>query len=446
MSATWENCIRHLAAESTEEDINTYVRPLQASESDDQLQLFAPNMVLLQQFRNRFFDRLEEYLKALQSDVTVSLRIGEAPTALPAQQAGALNGHINGATAATHFDFCNQLLPRFTFKNFVVGHSNELAYAAAELVAKEIGSDSHNPYLIYGGVGLGKTHLMQAIGHAILENSPQVGVAYLHCEKFVQSLVSALQHQRIDEFKNFYRSVDVLLIDDIQFLAGKERSQDEFFHTFNALTGRQRQIVVTCDRYPHEIEGMENRLKSRLGGGMNCAIEPPSHETRAAILLNKADLRGIDLPYEAAFYIAEKTYGSVRELESALQRIIMQASVDKHPIDLDFVRSCLRDIIPIRERHLNPQKIKAVVAEYFGVSGHDLDSPRKPKALVVPRQMAMKLIHELTEMSLASIGDSFGGRDHSTVLYACQKVNQRLAEGDSHTTSAYQNIKRILLA
>ena len=286
---------------------------------------------------------------------------------------------------------------------------------------------------------------MQAIGHAILQNQPNTSVVYLHCEQFVQSLISALQHNRIDSFKGYYRSVDVLLIDDIQFLAGKERSQDEFFHTFNALTGRQRQIVVTCDRYPKEIEGMEDRLKSRLGGGMYCAIDPPSTETRAAILLSKAEQRGIDLPNPVAWFIAEKTVGSVRELESALSRVIMQANVGGQEIDVDFARHCLRDIVPVRDRLLNADQIKSAIAAYYDVTKEDLDSQRRPQAIALPRQMAMKLLHELTQMSLASIGESFGGRDHSTVLYACQKIQKRLDENDEQTQADYRNLKRKLL-
>ncbi len=443
MSAIWEECVRYLEADSSEEDINTFVRPLLATESPpNRLSLVAPNMAMLQQVRKRFMDRIEDYLQTCQPEVSVNLVIGDGP----AEAAAPVNGAAVLPQAETpSFDAVTPLLPRFTFENFVVGRSNELAYAAAQLVAQDIGSNLHNPYLIYGGVGLGKTHLMQAIGHATLQQNPDIGLAYLHCEKFVQSLISALQNKQIEQFKAFYRSVDVLLIDDIQFLAGKERSQDEFFHTFNALSDRQRQIVVTCDRYPQEIEGMEDRLKSRLGGGMNCAIEPPSPETRAAILLSKAQLQGMELPQDAAMYIAEKTFGSVRELESALQRLIMESRVKKQRIDLNFVRRSLSDLTLVRDRLLNATEIKKAVAEYYGVVEANLDSPRKPKAIVVPRQMAMKLIHELTGMSLASIGDSFGGRDHSTVLYACNKVDTLLNQGDDKTRNDYKNLKRILL-
>ena len=447
MSAIWQGCLRYLEAELTEQDINTFVRPLHAEESPTSLLLLAPNMVLLQQVRSRFMGRIENYVRAFaREDLSVDLRVGTQPPDALAQAPSPAQAETPAPDFGTDLNYSDRLLPKFTFDKFVRGHSNELAYATAELVSQQAGNDDYNPYLIYGGVGLGKTHLMQAIGHAILQNQPATSVVYLHCEQFVQSLISALQHNRIDSFKAYYRSVDVLLIDDIQFLAGKERSQDEFFHTFNALTGRQRQIVVTCDRYPKEIEGMEDRLKSRLGGGMYCAIDPPSTETRAAILLSKAEQRGIELPNEVAWFIAEKTVGSVRELESALSRVIMQANVGGQAIDLEFTRRCLRDIVPIRDRLLNADQIKSTVAAYYDVTKEDLDSQRRPQAIAQPRQMAMKLLHELTQMSLASIGESFGGRDHSTVLYACQKIQKRLDENDERIQADYRNLKRKLLS
>ena len=447
MSAIWQGCLRYLEAELTEQDINTFVRPLHAQESPTSLLLLAPNMVLLQQVRNRFMGLIENYVRVFASkDLSVDIRVGAHPLAVEDSPSPPAQTETRAPDFGIDLNYSDRLLPKFTFDKFVRGHSNELAYATAELVSLQAGDDVYNPYLIYGGVGLGKTHLMQAIGHAILQNQPETSVVYLHCEQFVQSLISALQHNRIDSFKAYYRSVDVLLIDDIQFLAGKERSQDEFFHTFNALTGRQRQIVVTCDRYPKEIKGMEDRLKSRLGGGMYCAIDPPSTETRAAILLSKAEQRGIDLPNEVAWFIAEKTVGSVRELESALSRVIMQANVGGQEINVDFTRHCLRDIVPVRDRLLNASQIKSTVADYYDVTTEDLDSQRRPKTIALPRQMAMKLLHELTQMSLASIGECFGGRDHSTVLYACQKIQKHLDENDEQIQADYRNLKRKLLS
>lgn len=446
MSAIWQGCLRYLEAELTEQDVNTFVRPLRAEESPTSLLLLAPNQALFQQVRSRFMDRIENYVRAFaREDLSVDLRLSTSPLAPLGSPSFPAQTETRAPDFGIDLSYSDRLLPKFTFDKFVRGQSNDLAYATAELVSLQAGNDDYNPYLIYGGVGLGKTHLMQAIGHAILQNQPNTSVVYLHCEQFVQSLISALQHNRIDSFKAYYRSVDVLLIDDIQFLAGKERSQDEFFHTFNALTGRQRQIVVTCDRYPKEIEGMEDRLKSRLGGGMYCAIDPPSTETRAAILLSKAEQRGIDLPNKVAWFIAERAVGSVRELESALSRVILQANVGGQEIDVDFARHCLRDIVPVRDRLFNANQIKSAVAAYYGVTKEDLDSQRRPQAIALPRQMAMKLLHELTQMSLASIGESFGGRDHSTVLYACQRIQKRLDENDEQIQGDYRNLKRKLL-
>ena len=438
MSAIWQDCLRYLETELTEQDINTFVRPLRAEESKSSLLLLAPNMVLLQQVRNRFMGRIENYFQVFaKKNLNIDLRVGTSPPeAPPVSLESDLGSNLN---------YSDQLLPKFTFDKFVRGQSNALAYATAEHVSQEPGNDNYNPYLIYGGVGLGKTHLMQAIGHAILGNHPGTSVAYLHCEQFVQSLISALQHNKIDSFKAYYRSVDVLLIDDIQFLADKKHSQDEFFHTFNALTGRQRQIVVTCDRYPKEIVGMEDRLKSRLGGGIYSAIDPPSTEMRAAILLSKAEQRGIRLLSDVAWFIAEKTIGSIRELEGVLSRVIMQASVAKREIDMDFTQQSMSDIFPVRDRLLNAGQVKSVIATYYDVTEEEINSPRRLQSIALPRQMAMKLLYELTQMSLASIGESFGGRDHSTVLYACQKIQKRLDENDERTRTDYQNLKRKLL-
>ncbi len=322
----------------------------------------------------------------------------------------------------------------------------------ANEIAREPGQSNFNPFLIYGGVGLGKTHLMQAIGNHVQETQPELHVVYLHCEQFVQGLVNALQYKRVEQFKAFHRSVDLLLIDDIQFLAGKERSQDEFFHTFNALVGKQRQIVATCDRYPKEIDGLETRLSSRLGGGFSAAIDPPSTEHRAAILLNKAAQRGVTLPHDVAYFIGENMIGSIRELESALSRVLLQAGIEKAEIDVAFARHALRDLMPVRERLINVSRIRATVTEYFGIPEEAIRSRRRPKEIVVPRQLAMKLTHELTSMSLASIGEAFGGRDHTTVLHACHKIDAILnGEDDSiggesqSIRDAYKNIKRKLL-
>ena len=444
VSAIWQGCLRHLEAEFDEKDINTFVRPLQAEELPDLLLLRGPNRILVEQVRNRFLGRIVNYVRAFRDDLAVDLQVQDAMQEEIAEIPAA-SGQRPTPDFNSLFNFTDQLLPSYTFDRFVEGRSNELAHAAAKKVAQEAGHSDCNPYVIYGGVGLGKTHLMQAIGHEIRATQPETNVVYLHCEQFVQNLIDALRNNRVNAFKSFYRSADVLLIDDIHFLAGKQSSQEEFFHTFNVLSGRQRQIVATCDRYPPDIDKMEKRLTTRLGGGMCFAIEPPSNETRAAILLNKAEQRGIELNPDIAWFIAEKTVGSIRELESALNRVIMQANVSGQAINVDFTRHCLRDIMPVRDRRLNAAQIKAAVAEYFSVNIKDLDSQRRPQAIVVPRQMAMKLLHDLTQMSLASIGEAFGGRDHSTVLYACQKVQRLIDEGNENTITDFRNLKRKLL-
>ena len=447
MSAIWQACLRHLEAELDENEINTFVRPLQAEERPDLLLLWGPNKILVEQVRHRFLDRIANYVRAVTENLSVDLR---ARTEAAEEVAAAPATPGQPPMLAPGFKFplnsVDHLFPAFTFDQFVQGQSNQFAYAAAKQVALEAGHADYNPYLIYGGVGLGKTHLMQAIGHEIRRTKPDTNVVYLHCEQFVQGMVSAMQLHRMTEFKTFYRSADVLLIDDIHFLAGKHSSQEEFFHTFITLSDRQRQIVATCDRYPREIEDMEDRVKTRLGGGLCFGIEPPSNETRAAILLNKAAQRGISLDPEIAWFIAEKTVGSIRELESALNRVTMEANLSGQEIDEDFVRHCLRDILPIRVRQLNAIQIKTAVAKYYNVSIEAIDSPRRPKAIVLARQMAMKLIRELcSHMSFQSIGEAFGGRDHSTVLHACSKLDKLLEEGDERTTTDFRNLKRELL-
>ena len=444
-SVTWQACLRRMEAEFPESDINTFLRPLLAEEESGILRLLAPNLVLFQQVRKRFLSHIEQYISAnAGEDYDVKLMVGTAKTnPLPEQT------NNGAATPPQDAVSCDPLLPRFTFENFVVGRSNEIPYTVANEITE--GADIYSPFLIYGGVGLGKTHLMQAIGNRLLETQKELNVVYLHCEQFVQSLVSSLQHKQVERFKAFYRGADVLLIDDIQFLAGKERSQEEFFHTFNALQEKQRQIVFTCDRYPKEINGLEARLCSRLGGGFSAFIEPPNTELRAAILLSKAALRNTELPHDVAFFIAENMIGSVRELESALSRVILQAGLESAELDVAFARHALRDIMPVRDRLINIASIRQAIAEYFGISDDVLSSRRRSKEIVVPRQLAMKLTHELTSMSLASIGEAFGGRDHTTVLHACQKIDSIL-NGEENMSGeaqkirdAHKNVKRKLL-
>jgi len=330
----------------------------------------------------------------------------------------------------------------FTFNNFVEGKSNELARAASLQVAENPGG-AYNPLFLYGGVGLGKTHLMHAVGNRMREIRPDARIVYLHSERFVSHMIKALQHNAIDEFKQFYRSLDALLIDDIQFFAGKERSQEEFFHTFNALLENGRQIILTCDRYPKEIEGLEERLKSRFGWGLPVCIEPPELETRVAILHKKAEDFGVNLPDEVAFFIAKRIRSNIRELEGSLRRVMATANFTGKPITLDFAKDTLRDLIALQDKLVTIENIQKTVAEYYKIRSSDLISNRRNRSITRPRQLAMSLAKELTSHSLPEIGGAFGGRDHTTVLHACRKIVE-LRESDSKINEDYVNLLRTL--
>lgn len=336
----------------------------------------------------------------------------------------------------------NYLNTSFTFANFVEGKSNQLGLAAATQVAENPGG-SYNPLFIYGGVGLGKTHLMHAVGNALINRRPNAKVVYLHSERFVADMVKALQLNAINDFKRYYRSVDALLIDDIQFFAGKERSQEEFFHTFNALLEGGQQIILTCDRYPKEINGLEERLKSRFGWGLTVAIEPPELETRVAILMKKAQQAAMDLPNDAAFFIAQRIRSNVRELEGALKRVIANAHFTGRPISIDLVREALKDLLALQDRLVSIDNIQRVVAEYYKIKISDLHSKRRSRSVARPRQVAMYLAKELTNHSLPEIGDAFGGRDHTTVLHACRKIKE-LLDSDADIREDVKNLLRTL--
>lgn len=330
----------------------------------------------------------------------------------------------------------------YMFDNFVVGKSNQLARAAARQVAENPGY-AYNPLFIYGGVGLGKTHLMHAIGNYLVAQKPGAKVVYLHSETFVATMVTALQLNAINEFKRFYRSVDALLIDDIQFFAGKERSQEEFFHTFNALLEGGQQIILTCDRFHKEINGLEERLKSRFGWGLTVAVEPPELETRAAILMNKADQCQVDLPNDAAMFIAQRLRSNVRELEGALKRVIAHANFKGEPIDIELIKEALRDLFAVQDKLVTIDNIQRSVAEYYKIKMADMLSKRRNRSVARPRQVAMTLSKELTNHSLPEIGDAFGGRDHTTVLHACKQIN-RLRHSSIDIQEDYNNLLRSL--
>ncbi len=445
MAATlWSRCLEKLEAELSEQQLNTWIRPLQAEIDNGTLRLFAPNRFVLDWVKNNFYERIGQLVQQLQGVDKNQVVIEIGGHELVSNVNPVLKSSLTEAAAANPEPppIRNNLNPNFTFDNFVEGKSNQLARAASMQVGKNSGG-AYNPLFIYGGVGLGKTHLMHAIGNAMLQTNPKARIVYLHSERFVGDMVKALQHNAINEFKRLYRSVDALLIDDIQFFAGKERSQEEFFHTFNALLEGQQQVILTCDRFPKEIDGLEERLKSRFGWGLTVAIEPPELETRVAILQRKAEQSGSSLPSEVAFFIAKRIRSNVRELEGAMRRVIANSHFTGTPITLDFAREALRDLIALHDKLITIENIQKTVAEYYKIRVADLLSVRRSRSITRPRQIAMSLAKELTNHSLPEIGDAFGGRDHTTALHACRKVTQ-LREEEQRIAEDYNNLLRIL--
>ena len=436
----WNRCIRDLQAELPEQQFNTWIRPLQAVEDDGQLRLLAPNRFVVDWLQEHYVARILEILDGSETGAELVLEVGsrQAPVAMratPERPPGT-------STEPAPPPIASRLNRGFTFQNFVEGKSNQLARAAASQVGENPGT-SYNPLFIYGGVGLGKTHLMQAVGNAMLERNPGARVAYVHSERFVGDMVRGLQHNKISEFKRSYRSLDALLIDDIQFFAGKERSQEEFFHTFNALLEGQRQIVLTCDRYPKEVAGLEERLKSRFGWGLTVAIEPPELETSVAILMSKAEAEDIVLPEDVAFFIAKRIRSNVRELEGALRRVMANSRFTGRPINLEFAKEALRDLLALQERLVSIENIQKTVADYYKLRVADLLSKRRSRSIARPRQVAMALAKELTSHSLPEIGDAFGGRDHTTVLHACRRI-EALRETEKRVDDDYVTLLRTL--
>lgn len=451
----WEKCLNSLESEFPSQQFNTWIRPLQAEYADGKLVLLAPNRFVLDWIVERFLTRINELIKQFSDSKppTVMLQIGstraDKQKIEPAfRSASAATVHASPGNAKAAFTYQedtiyqSNLNPNFTFINFVEGKSNQLAKAASLQVA-ENPAVAYNPLYLYGGVGLGKTHLLHAIGNQIIQINPQAKVLYLHSERFVADMVKALQTNAMNEFKRFYRSVDALLIDDIQFFAGKDRSQEEFFHTFNALLESQQQVILTCDRYPKEINGVEERLKSRFGWGLTVCVEPPELETRVAILMSKAEQTTINLPYEVAFFVAKRIRSNVRELEGALKRIIANAHFTGKAITLDFVKEALRDLLALQDKLVTIENIQRTVAEYCKIKVADLLSKRRNRSITRPRQIAMALAKELTNHSLPEIGDAFGGRDHTTVLHACRMI-AGLRGTDADIEEDYTNLLRIL--
>ncbi len=450
MTELWPRVLEHLSNELPEQQVNTWLRPLQAVQEDGVLRLLAPNRFAVDWVQNHAAARIGTLLRggsgpSLKVIVEIGSRTPQvaglpldgsrgtgappppsarAPALLPASQIGA------------------RLNPESTFDRFVEGKSNHFAKAAAMQVAENPGK-AYNPLFIYGGTGLGKTHLMQAVGHVIRERDPAARIAYVHSERFVDNMVQALRHNTMNEFKTSYRSLSALLIDDIQFFANKTQSQEEFFHTFNTLFEGQAQIILTSDRYPKEIPGLEERLKSRFGWGLSVAIEPPELETSVAILISKAQDAGLELPEEVAFFIAKRIRSNVRELEGALRRIIANAHFTGQPITLDLTREALKDLLNLQARLVTIENIQKTVADYYKLRLSDLLSEKRSRSLARPRQIAMTLSRELTQLSLPEIGQAFGGRDHTTVMHACQRVAE-LQEADTRVREDYSNLVRTL--
>lgn len=438
----WEYCQERLEGELNPQQFNTWIRPLQGVEEGHSLKLLAPNRFVLDWISEQYLGRLQQIVNDIRDeDFQIRLEVG-SHTSQPVRTSETAEKPKPRPAPQNAIKHTNNLNPDFTFDSFVEGKSNQLARAASMQVAQNPGT-AYNPLFICGGVGLGKTHLMHAIGHSIQQHKPGANIAYLHSERFVADMVKALQHNAISEFKRFYRSVDALLIDDIQFFAGKERSQEEFFHTFNALLEGQHQIILTCDRYPKEVSGLEERLKSRFGWGLTVAIEPPELETRVAILNQKASRARIHLPDEVAFLIAKRFRSNVRELEGALNRVIANSNLTGNPITLEFAQLALRDLLLLQDKQITIENIQKTVAEYYKIRVADLLSKRRSRSVARPRQMAMALCKELTNHSLPEIGDAYGGRDHTTVLHACRKIAE-LRTSDHKVEEDYNNLVRIL--
>lgn len=452
----WEKCLGYLQEELPAQQFNTWIRPLQLDTSQDgksklssDIRLLAPNRFVKDWVTDKFLERIVEIYQQLQGEhcaVIVESNTGQQPihasqqstlqrertpafpklldkTSFPATTRIQVQPEVRKPDVEGGLNHRGNLNQTFTFQSFVEGKSNQLALAASQQVAENPGG-SYNPLFIYGGVGLGKTHLMHAVGNALRQRKPDAKIVYLHSERFVADMVKALQLKAIDEFKQFYRSVDALLIDDIQFFSGKDRSQEEFFHTYNALLERGQQMILTSDRYPKEIDGVEERLKSRFGWGLTVAVEPPELETRVAILINKAEQVGMDLSRDAAFFIAQRIRSNVRELEGALKRVMAHAQFSGRVIDIDLIRESLKDLLALQDKLVTIDNIQRVVADYYKLKMSDLLSKRRSRSVARPRQVAMALAKELTNYSLPEIGESFGGRDHTTVLHACRKVKE----------------------
>ncbi len=444
----WKACLECLERELSEPQLSTWIRPLHAREDANALHLLAPNRFVLDWVKKHHLEQIQAVLERLRPErpPQVLLEIGsgalQSEPAVAGDDVSKAEPSVETAIDASELLKSAHLNPDFTFSTFVEGNSNQLARAACLQVTQNPGT-AYNPLFIYGGTGLGKTHLMHAVGNMLRERGSETRVVYQHSEQFVADMVRALQHNAINEFKRRYRALDALLIDDVQFLAGKERSQEEFFYTFNSLLERHQQVILTCDRYPKEVAGLEDRLKSRFGSGLTVAIEPPELETRVAILKSKAEQMLIELPDEVAFFIAQRIRSNVRELEGALRRVYANAQFTGKPITIGFVKEALSDLLTLQDKLVTIENIQKTVADYYKIPVNDLLSNSRLRALSRPRQVAMALTKELTDLSLLDIGEAFGGRDHTTVLHACRKVRE-LQHREAQIRDDYTNLLNTL--
>lgn len=453
--AIWPSCMERLQEELPQNLFNMWIRPLQAEEGAQRLKLLAPNPFFVRHIADKYLNRIRELVLDMSNgridQVTLevgSRRDNEAQQAAAAASPPPRASHSSAPpvpVADTLPRLSSNLNPLFTFENFVSGKSNQLAFAACHQVAEKPGSTGHNPLFIYGPTGLGKTHLMHSVGNAVLKANPNARILYITSERFVGDFVTALQRDLMNDFKRLYRSLDVLLIDDIQFFAGKGRSQEEFFHNFNALLEGSRQIILTSDKFPREINDLDERLKSRFAWGLTLQVEPPELETRVAILMKKAEQNGVALPQPSAFFIAQHVQANVRELEGALNKVIATARFKGKSIDLDLVKESLKDVLAVRAKQISIENIQKVVAEYYRIPLRELTGKKRNRSYARPRQVAMALSRELTSHSYPEIGQAFDGRDHSTVIHACEKIDD-LKRSDPNMAEDYNNLLRSLQA
>ena len=442
----WGECKKTLEKDLTVEEYSTWIAPLLLEENNGSNPLsysvLAPNKFISDWVEDNYGSTIKERLSAITSNRELNLQFESCADYKKEGEERVEATPLSKTQPNLNIHKKSNLIPEFTFDSFVEGKSNHIALAASRQIGGGL-KNSYNPLFIYGGVGLGKTHLMHAVGNQLLDSDPNKKIAYVHSERFVSDMVKSLQLGAISEFKQYYRSLDALLIDDIQFFAKKEQSQEELFHTFNSLLERGSQMILTCDRYPKEIDGLEDRLKSRLGWGLPVVIEPPELETRVAILLTKAASMGHDLDEESAFFIAQKIRSNVRELEGALKRVVANSNFTGRPITVETIKDSLKDLLAIQARQVSVENIQKTTAEYYNIKLSDLMSKRRSRSVARPRQMAMFLSKELTNFSLPEIGDSFGGRDHTTVIHACKKIKE-LREANLDIEEDYRKLLRVL--